>query len=39
MPRINWLVVAGLAAATALMAESVIGFGLMFAPGWANHWP
>ena len=38
MPRINWLVVGVLAAVT-FMTEAVIGFGLMFAPGWANQWP
>jgi hypothetical protein len=33
-----WLAVAGLAGA-ALAAECFVGFGLWFAPGWANQWP
>ena len=38
MHRNNLLAVAGVAAAL-LPIEAFFGFGLWFAPGWANEWP
>lgn len=38
MRRHNWPAVAG-SAGVAFAAEAFAGFGLWFAPGWANRWP
>lgn len=38
MPRSSWIVLA-LATLYTLAVEMFMGFGLWFAPGWANGWP